>query len=119
MKSYTASLTVWKQIALVGLVSIAIIAPTVIGRILFFATYDAEPALLAVFFGVPVALISYFLLRLLLPDLPDRSVTSAAVVLGLISAHVYVFKAMDTHLSIPMFALFVFLFFLHFDEGIA
>ena len=75
--------------------------------------------MLAVFSGIFVAFISYFLLKLVLPDLPDRSVTSAAVVLGLISAHVYVFKAMDTQLSVPMFALFVFLFFLHFDEGIA
>jgi hypothetical protein len=115
--SYTASLSVWKQIALVVLVSIAIVAPTVIGRP--FSNWDAEPAFLAVLFGIVVAPISYVLLRALLPDLGDRAVTSAAVVLGLISAHVYVFRAMDTTLSIPMFALFIFLFFLHFDEGLA
>ena len=114
--SFTAQLSIWKQIALVMLVLIAIAAPSLIGRP--FSSSDAEPALLALFCGIPVAILSYLLLRLLLPDLDLRSITSAATVLGLISAHVYVFKAMDTYISIPMAALFVFLFFLHFDEGL-
>ena len=116
MTSFTASLSLGRQLSLAALVLLAMLAPTVIGRPL--AGVDAEPALVALFCGIPVGLVSYLLLRLLLPEVEGRAVTSAATVLGLIAAHVYVFRAMDTTISLQLVALFVFLFFLHFDEGL-
>lgn len=115
--SFVQNLSIAKQVALAALVLLAIVAPSVIGRP--FANSDAEPALVALFCGIPVALLCYLLLRLLLPELDGRAITSAATVLGLIAAHVYVFRAMDTSISLQMFALFTFIFFLHFDEGLA
>jgi hypothetical protein len=116
MVSFTQSLSISKQLALAALVLMAIFAPSLIGRP--FASSEAEPALVALFCGIPVALVSYFVLRALLPELEGRTITSAATVLGLIAAHVYVFKAMDTTVSLQMFALFTFIFFLHVDEGL-
>jgi len=113
---FTASLSLGRQVALAGLVLLAIVATLLIGRPL--AGIDAEPALVALFCGIPVGFVSYLLLRLLLPEVENRAITSAATVLGLISAHVYVFRAMDTTISLQLCALFVFLFFLHFDEGL-
>ena len=114
--SFTSQLSLTRQIALAGLVLVAITLPTLIGRP--FSGIDAEPALVALFCAIPVGLLSYLLLRLLLPEVDNRGITSAATVLGLIAAHVYVFRAMDTSISLQLFALFVFLFFLHFDEGL-
>jgi hypothetical protein len=95
----------------------AICLPSLIGR--FFSS-ETEPAFVALYGGIAVAIPSYFMLKALLPELDNRpsTITSAATVLGLIAAHVYVFKAMDTTPSLQMFALFTFIFFLHMDEGL-
>lgn len=112
----TESLGIARQIGLALVVLAAMVMPLLIGRP--FVGMDAEPALVSLFCGIPVALLSYLMLRVLLPEVETRTITSAATVLGLIAAHVYVFRAMETHISLQLYALFVFIFFLHLDEGV-
>lgn len=114
MKTYSSTLPVTKQLALAALVVAATAGPVLVARP--FASYDAEPAVMALFSGILVGLGGYLLVRILLPELDTRAATSTATVLGLIAAHVYVFRVAETLPSLPMLAFLVYLFFLHFDE---
>ena len=114
MKTYSSSLPLLKQLALAVLVVAAAAGPVLVARP--FAGSDAEPAVMALFAGTIVGLGGYLIVRPLLPELDARAATSTATVLGLIAAHVYVFRVADALPSLPMLAFLVYLFFLHFDE---
>ena len=91
-------------------------APALFGKLDFFQVN--EPSLMALLIGVIVGIFSYLVLRYVYPEFTSSATISTAAILGLISAHVAVYHVVDKIPSVPVYALFIFLFYFHFDEGV-
>mmetsp|Transcript_19308 Transcript_19308/g.34366 ORF Transcript_19308/g.34366 Transcript_19308/m.34366 type:complete len:185 (-) Transcript_19308:240-794(-) len=106
-----------KAIALLVLTFVSVTAPSLLARIPFFRTQ--EPALVSILLGGVVGVVMYFVLNAVFAkDLTPKSIRSTAAIMGLITAHVGVYEIADKIPTIPVYALFVFLFYFHFDEGV-
>jgi len=108
--------TPWKTALLFLLAMLAVTIPSFFSRLAFIKSN--EPAIMSVLIGFVVGLIMYFILRTVFTELTPRSINSTAAILGIISAHVGVYEMMDKLPSIPIYMLFLFIFYYHFDEGV-
>lgn len=111
----SSELPVFKQIILFSLAVFSVTVPTFFGKISFFKNND--PAMLSVFIGFITAVFSYFILKLFFTELTVGTINSTAAILGLVTAHVSVYEISDKIPPVPVYMLFVFLFYYHFDES--
>lgn len=111
----SSELPVFKQVMLFSLAALSVTLPSFFGKFQFFRVN--EPAVLSVFIGFITAVISYIILRLFFHELTPGTINSTAAILGLITAHVSVYEITDKIPPVPVYMLFVFLFYYHFDES--
>jgi hypothetical protein len=116
-ESFGSSLEPIKTLILFSLVVIAITAPSLLARIDFLSK-TIEPAFGSIIIAAIVSLLSYPIIRYGFPEFSNKSWSSTAIILGLISGHVAVYSINDKLPSIPVYGLFIFLFYYHFDEGV-
>jgi len=115
-ESFGSSLEPIKTLILFSLVVVSITAPTLLGKADFFSK-TIEPAFSSLLIGAIVAAFCYPIIRFGFPEFTSKTWNSTAVILGLISGHVAVYNVNDQIPSIPVYGLFIFLFYYHFDEG--
>jgi len=115
-ESFGSSLEPIKTLILFSLVVVSITAPTSFGKSNFFSK-TIEPAFSSLLIGLIVAAVSYPIIRFGFPEFTSKTWNSTAIILGLISSHVAVYNVNDKIPSIPVYGLFIFLFYYHFDEG--
>lgn len=115
-ESFGSSLEPIKTLILFSLVIVSITAPTWFGQTDLFSK-KIEPGFSSVIIGATVAAFCYPILRFGFPEFTSKTWTSSAVILGLNSATVAVYKVSDQIPTIPVYGLFIFLFYYDFDKG--
>nr|BDC16557.1 hypothetical protein [Sicyoidochytrium minutum DNA virus] len=104
-----------KQVGLFFMAAFAVSVPSIFGQIEWIR--EQEPGWMCLFLGLICGLLGYVIFYFGFGELTKSSMLSGAVLMGLITAHVAVFRITNEFVGVMYYFLFIFVFYWDFAEA--